>query len=119
MKTARFILDTPIADWSQLKHGTLREFIDDRESTAPGPFGENLEHYQAFAVELAGLLRCFLRYGESSQQFTPRSRWLMPELTKLNHRGIDKYLIRLRHWQEEVLTWEEREIFVSAVFVWK
>ncbi|MEY2500555.1 MAG: hypothetical protein QOI07_889 [Verrucomicrobiota bacterium] len=119
MKTAQPIQQQPpVQNWSDLKHGAIRAFVDDRERTAPGgTLGDNLEHYQAFAVELNDLLRSFLIHGEGSN-LSKRSQRLMPIPTKLTRHGIDKYLVRLKHWQQDVLSFEELETFVTAVFVW-
>jgi hypothetical protein len=112
-------LSSPVApDWSQLRHGTIRDFIKARVDAMPGSsIEDNLEHFQAFAVELAGLVRQLVLDPENG--FSQWSQRLLPVLKKQTRRGIDKYATALKRWQESVLTFEELEIFVSATFVWK
>jgi hypothetical protein len=103
---------------SGLKHGTLRQFIDARVRATPGSSIEaNLEHFQAFAHELAAAVTQIVMASENG--FSSKAKYWIPVLKNNTRRAIDEYGSRLRHWQEEVLTPAELETFVTATFVWK
>jgi hypothetical protein len=105
-------------EWSNLKHGTIGQFIDARVRATPGSSIEyNLEHFQAFARELAAAVTQIVMASENG--FSSNTKSCMPVLKSDSRRAIDKYGLRLRHWQEAVLAPAELETFVTATFVWK
>lgn len=111
-----------VRDWSKLKHGTWSDFV--LTKVEPAWQSNNLEQIQAAAIESASLVNQFA--SDPDNGLSKDSR-LVPQLGDILRsrvtldkalRMFAKYCRAFRNWQEE-LTWEERETFVSTVFVWE
>lgn len=100
--------------WASIKHGTLSQFVTDRVDALAS---RNLEQRQAAVTEYHGLVTQLVT--DPDHNFSAESRRLLPQPKMSSHRKIEKYFGAMQVWETELITWAEREIFISTTFVWK